>query len=87
MGRVDDAITWFRKAIEIDPRSVPARLNWGRVLASQKRYAEACDQFAEALKISPQNVAAREALEAARGALQGTGPSVHNPAVTIEDLR
>ena len=72
-GKSDKAITYFRQAIEINPRFVTARLNLCRLLAGQKRYAEACQQFDEALKIAPQNTPAHEALEAARRAMQSQG--------------
>ena len=52
-----------------------------------KRTGLYCELFAEALKIAPRNTRVREALEAARGALQGTGPSVHSPAATNGGFR
>jgi hypothetical protein len=53
LGKAEEV---YRKSIKSDPRFVDARRNLGAVLAMQKRYPEAIEQWEEALKIEPQNV-------------------------------
>jgi len=48
-GDGDQAIRAYRKAIEIDPKQVDARINLGRLLHGEQRYREAETLYREAL--------------------------------------
>ena len=43
----------FKEASRLRPRSAEARLNLGVALARAKRYAEAAEEFREALQLEP----------------------------------
>lgn len=49
-GQPDKAEEVYRKAVEYDPRFVDGRRNLGAVLAMQKKFPEAIEQWKEALK-------------------------------------
>jgi tetratricopeptide (TPR) repeat protein len=52
----------FRKSIEADRRFAPARLDFGRALYQQDRYAEAFEQLNVAADLDPQSPQAQTAL-------------------------
>ncbi len=54
----DKAEGHLRRAIQRDPRSVTARLEFGEVLFDQARFADAQAQFVQALALNPQSAAA-----------------------------
>jgi len=58
LGRYEEAIRYFDKALEIDPRNETVLNNKGISLASLGRYEESIRCFDKALKIDPNNVAA-----------------------------
>jgi len=53
--RWDDAITWYRRAIELDPNDADASTDLGVSLYYSNRADEALAQFEHSLKISPQH--------------------------------
>jgi tetratricopeptide (TPR) repeat protein len=75
-GRRGDAIEYFRRAVEAEPRFANGYNNWGFALAQMERFDEAIPKYEQALEINPRLVQARNNLEAARAALraQRTGP-------------
>jgi Tol biopolymer transport system component len=52
-GNYDNAIYWFRKAIEINPENAAAYENWGAALARQNKLPEAAAKFKKTLQLSP----------------------------------
>ncbi len=52
-GRVDDALAYYRRAIEIEPRNPDPVNNIGVALVDKKQYAEAIPYFERALKAEP----------------------------------
>jgi tetratricopeptide (TPR) repeat protein len=48
------AITLFKKAIQLDPRSVRAHFHLGMILTSQKDYAGAIKSYQRAIELKPQ---------------------------------
>jgi len=50
-GRLDRAIEKYRKAVETNPRSIPARMGLGRALGAKGDLSGALEQFKEALAI------------------------------------
>lgn len=63
LGRPDDAIVWFKKAIATkqigDPGPIPW-INLGKLYLERKDYGEALTHFEEALKLDPENAEARD---------------------------
>lgn len=55
VGRWADAAAEFRKAVEAQPGSVPARINLGAALVQTGDRKGAVTQFQEALKLAPDN--------------------------------
>jgi tetratricopeptide (TPR) repeat protein len=54
MGRVDDAITHYRIALDLNPTLAEASYNLGSALVSQGRFAEAASQYRTALRLKPE---------------------------------
>ena len=50
-GRADEALPFFRRAIELQPNYAAAHANLGFALKSNRRYAEARESFQTALKL------------------------------------
>jgi protein O-mannosyl-transferase len=61
-GRLDDAIPYFRRAVEIDPKFDEARANLGNALAAQGKTAEAMEQYREAVRLKPNSLSAHHSL-------------------------
>lgn len=55
----DDAVSQFRRALDLHPKYADAEQNWGINLFAQKRYAEAMQHFLRAVEISPPKTAER----------------------------
>ncbi len=66
MGRYDEAIDMYRKAIKIMPDDEKAHNNLGTLLAQQGGLDEAIEHFSEALRIKPDFVEAHGNLTRAR---------------------
>jgi len=64
-GNVEEAISDFRKALELWPQQSQDHNNLGNALAQKGRMAEAIEQFQTALKISPNDPGAETNLGAA----------------------
>ena len=64
-GEVEEGISLFRKALEIDPMHHPARNNLGAALAKSGRIREAATQFSTVLESDPGNPDARRNLKKA----------------------
>jgi len=52
-GRIDEAISLYRQALEIDPRSFGARYNLGNALLQNGQVTEAIVEYRQALDIRP----------------------------------
>jgi tetratricopeptide (TPR) repeat protein len=67
-GRIDEAMTHYRIALEISPNHAEAHNGLGLALASQGRTDKAIEHFRQALKINPKYAEAKKNLEAAEAA-------------------
>jgi tetratricopeptide (TPR) repeat protein len=65
-GNRSAAVEYFRKAVEIFPRSLNAHLNLGNVALNDGRYGDAIDEYNTALSISPGSRSIEERLDRAR---------------------
>lgn len=61
-AKTAEAIALFRQAVHDNPLYVQAYVNWGIALADEGRYADAREQFENAIKLSPELPAAHAAL-------------------------
>ena len=61
-GKVDDAVSALRKAIELDPKSAEPRAELAALFARQDKAPEAVDAAQDALKIDPKNREANRVL-------------------------
>ena len=64
-GKVEEAIGWYRKAIDIDPKDAYAYDNLGVALQKTNRLDEAIDCCRKAIEINPKYVNAYVNLGAA----------------------
>ncbi|MFL6329200.1 MAG: tetratricopeptide repeat protein [Nitrososphaeraceae archaeon] len=55
LGKFDQAIQYYDKALSIDPNNVRAPINKGRSLSQLHRFEEAISNYDRTLKIDPQN--------------------------------
>jgi tetratricopeptide (TPR) repeat protein len=62
LGRVEEAITHFEKALAINPRHAEASINLGTVLAVLGRHEEAIPRFQAAIAIKPDSAEAHKSL-------------------------
>jgi tetratricopeptide (TPR) repeat protein len=65
-GQMDEAITQFRKAVEINPNFYEAHYVLGAALGQKAQLDEAISQFQEVLRLKPDYTAAQAYLEKAR---------------------
>jgi Tfp pilus assembly protein PilF len=68
MGRMEEGIAGYQKALAIDPDAAPLHDNLGPALVEERRIPEAIQQFEMAAQIDPHDDAARTALEQLQGA-------------------
>lgn len=68
LGRYDDALPWARKAAAAKPEWAQALINLAVILAAKGELAEAASLLERALRLEPDNAAARINLERLRGA-------------------
>ena len=68
-GRSDEAVTHYRRALEMNPRDASAQHNLGAALARQGRREEAIEHYRRALEIDPQHAAAHHNWGVALGRL------------------
>ena len=61
-GKYQEAILAFQKVIEIEPKSIPARLGLGKVYVATKEFNKAETVLKEVIEIDPKNIPAREDL-------------------------
>ena len=66
LGRMDEALAHYAKAIEIEPKFESAHFNAGIAQFLKGRLDEAADSFSRALKINPQNPEIHNSLGAVR---------------------
>jgi tetratricopeptide (TPR) repeat protein len=64
LNRIDEALTSFNKAIEINPGDIDAWIYKGRSLEELGEFEEAINCYGRALKINPEHKMAREYKEA-----------------------
>jgi len=62
IGRIDDAITEIRIALELDPISLIINTNFGMYLYFARRYDEAIKQFRKTLEIDPEFIIAHNGI-------------------------
>jgi tetratricopeptide (TPR) repeat protein len=67
MGRLDEAIVEYGRALERDPLELNARNNLAVALARQGRMARASEEWQRVLTMDPANRSARTNLEIIRG--------------------
>ncbi len=61
-GKSDEAIGYYRRALEIDPKYDDARANLGNALMEQGKIDEAMAQYREALRLKPNSMVAHHNL-------------------------
>ena len=61
-NRTDDAVRWFRSALELEPSSVTFNRGLGRTLYYARRFDEAIEQFKKTLAIDGRDAATHEKL-------------------------
>jgi tetratricopeptide (TPR) repeat protein len=59
LGKSDEAIPYFRKALRIDPAFVLAHFNLGSALDAQGKFDEAVSHYVEAVRLDPEFAEAR----------------------------
>lgn len=64
-----DALASFRKAVELDPNFVEARMNVGHITLAFRKYDTAEEQFTKVLELQPKNYEATVGLGAAQRGL------------------
>jgi protein O-mannosyl-transferase len=62
IGNISEAITAYKKAVEVDPYNKNARLNLGGYLAQTGKLKEAFDQYVKAMQIDPKSAPAHYGL-------------------------
>jgi Flp pilus assembly protein TadD len=62
MGRLDEAVLHYGKAIEARPDDAVAHYNLGIALEELKRFGEAATQYREAVRLRPGFTAAAQGL-------------------------
>ena len=65
LGKIDEAISEYRKALIIEPDNVKCLNNIGTALAQQGRYDEAIAHFSRILQLVPNDKNARYNLQLA----------------------
>jgi tetratricopeptide (TPR) repeat protein len=68
-GKIDEAVTAFRKAIELDPQSAEPRAELAALFARQDRATDALAAAEDALKVDPRNREANRILGSVLAAL------------------
>jgi len=58
-GRLDEAENRYKDALNVDPKNVPALVNYGQLLMEWKRFDGAADRFSVALECRPGHLNAR----------------------------
>lgn len=64
LGRTEEALASFSRAVQLDPQFLPARLHRARLLHLQGAYEQAVDDWAAAVQLDPQQGIARQNLAA-----------------------
>ena len=67
LGRLDEAVEHYKRAIELDPEYEVSYFNYANLLVDMKRIAEAKMMYEKALEIEPELEAAKEELEKLNG--------------------
>ena len=73
-GRLQESEAEFRRALEVDPAFLSARVDLGVALAQQHRFADAAVEFETAIRQQPNHPTAGKFLENARRMLQQPSP-------------
>ncbi len=79
-GKLEEAEKLYRKALDIFPEGVDAKLNLAALLGMMKRYDEAETIVHQALRIDPNSAVARKALEALQKVKMHPSTTVENPS-------
>jgi peroxiredoxin len=72
-GRMEEAETYFRRALAADPRHFGALFDWAVVLHRQEKLSEAAELYGKALALEPEHLDARFNLALARFQLGDRG--------------
>ena len=83
-ARLDEALDHFRRAVELDPASAPARTNLGQLLLDRGQAEEALPHCQEAVRLQPDLAALHHNLG---NALRTLGRLVEARAAYLEALR
>ena len=75
MGRLDEALAYFRKAVRDDSGNIWAHVNLGKFLKQTGRLDEALAHYQQALVLDPKNPAAQDGVRSVR-MRQGRGEEV-----------
>jgi Flp pilus assembly protein TadD len=67
-GKPAEALRFAKQAVDTEPAYVNGHITYGSMLAMSKRYDEAEKEFAEALRLDPNNATARENLDKVKAA-------------------
>lgn len=82
-GRADQAITSYRRALELSPDDQPILLNLGLVYLRQENHARALPLFARVVALDPRNLQARQLQAVCRAYLGQLAPAIQE----LEALR
>jgi tetratricopeptide (TPR) repeat protein len=81
-GRFDEAITHFKRSIEINPRYVKAYINLGMVYFREEKIMQAAACWNEALELEPDNIGVLNNLAWLRAT--AANPEFRNPDQAVE---
>ena len=74
LGKTDEAIAQFEKAVEESPDLLQASTNLGDAFMAKRRYREAITRYEFVLRVTPADSDVQRKLAAARTALQKQSP-------------
>lgn len=85
-GKLDEAIAWYKKAIELDSKSAWAHGNLGFILHEQKKFDEAIACYRTAIELDPKFALAHNRLGAALATKGNLGEAIaaHGESLRLE---
>ena len=84
LGRHQDAIEAYSKALEIRPNHYPSRAGLGAALVESRRYSEAIGQLSEAARLAPRSHTVRGNLAVALAAMGRTDEAISELRTAVE---
>ena len=67
MGKYEEALSWYQKALDVQPDHVPTLLEIGDTYVELGDCEQAVRQFLRVLEIQPNNTVAQDGLQACQG--------------------